>query len=137
MEARDWMPPIGGTAIILLLTAAAQVLGLQASVSLLVVDAVSVAVILLGLYYMHETFQLWGGDIGRALGLVAIAISYYGILLHVIHLPYHTVGNPTLLFLPKSFFTGLAHVSSIWAFIVGAYGFYLFYGLMRGRGGEQ
>lgn len=115
---------------------AAQLMTLTAGIELLILDGLSLLAVGYMLYYMKGTVDSWGGKVGRSLAIVAVALGYHGILLFAIHLPYHTLGNPQILFLPRTFFTALAHISSVWAFVSAAYGFYLLGGIESSGGGQ-
>lgn len=134
MTRRDWRLSATGLTVVVVAAIVAAVLSLEAGISFLVIDLLVGLIAVAGLYYTVKTFDGWGGRIGRRILLVALGINYYGLMLHFVHLPYHTVGNPALLGLVPAFWTGFVHVSSIAAFIVAAYGFYLFTVIGRGTG---
>lgn len=92
----------------------------------LLVDLFVTVSIMASLYFVYKGATRWGGQVARYSALIALGLTYYGLTL-IPHVYWHLSGTPSFLGLNAGAITGFQHTATIIAFLIPAYGFYLFW----------
>lgn len=81
---------------------------------------------LASMYFIYRTNRMWGGEVLRFLTVIGAGITMHAVLWGVI-VQWHISGMPALLGFSSAAIYVLLHGMSAVAFLITAYGFYLFY----------
>jgi len=129
-EKKDYGIILGAFVLLLLGSTVSMILDLPIQFEALV-DISSALVIYASLYFVYKGVDLVGGEVGRAMTIVAVGVGYYGLYI-LPHLYYH-IASPEMIgpFGADSVEIFL-HTSTTLTFFVIAWGFYEMY-----EGGKQ
>lgn len=125
LKARDLKLILSSFAGVLIASILSLYVGAPIQLELFVDIFVSVS-IMASLYFVYKGATRWGGQVARYSTLVALGLTYYGLTL-IPHVYWHIAGQPTFLGLAPGAITGFQHTATVMAFMIPAYGFYLFW----------
>lgn len=84
------------------------------------------AVILYGLFSIHQAIQSWAGELARYLQLIGTGLAIL-MMAWIPHIGWHVRGNPEWLGMSPAFWITIFHGLTVLAFAVSTYGFHLFW----------
>lgn len=124
LERQDLKVIGGGTSIVFAVAVLVNALSLQLNSWFYLMDLVPAALVLVTIVYSLKTQEFLGGEIGRSMSLVAAGVSIYGLVFHLINLPYQELGNPVIFGLSSPFWLASSNALQIFGISIAAYGFY-------------
>lgn len=84
------------------------------------------AVVLYGVFAIHQSIQAWAGELARYLQLIGTGLGLL-MIAWIPHIGWHVAGNPSWLGMSPTFWLTFFHGLTILAFGVSSYGFHLFW----------
>jgi xanthosine utilization system XapX-like protein len=120
---RDWQIFGGGLGIVIVASILAHRMQAPIQVEMILDTIVTLLGVSVG-YFAYKTSKTYGGGVARYVSIMALGVVYYSLTL-MPHVMTH-IGMLSVP-VPKMAFFYWMHITTIWAFILVAYGFYLFW----------